>query len=459
MNANSPPTSLLHHRSFNHRYRASTQIKIFQICVFCAICGFSGQSLSPLAPAVRADDWPQWRGPARDGAWRESGIMESFPAEGLKIAWRAEAGGGWSSPVIAEGRVFLADSELKQPKARERVRGFEAANGKLLWTYSYEVDYPDWAFGAEQNVGPTSTPAFAGGKIYTLGANAEVTCLAAATGELLWRKDLAKEYAIESFQSGRASPLIDGDLLILHVGGIPGACVLALDRNTGREVWTALDEAVSNSSPVIVTAGGQRQLIVWTDDSVSSLDPATGALFWREPMKTSNNDAIPTPVCTGDLLLVSGLMFKLDAEKPTATILWPDNLALLKRTLSNTSTPLLAGEFVYSATRTGELVCLEARTGKELWRTNKVTAKKSGPSIHITPQGDAAFLYTDEGMLIRARLTPAGYEELSRTKLIDPVYPFGGHKLAWAPPAYANRHVVVRNERELICASLAADGR
>jgi hypothetical protein len=226
--------------------------------------------------------------------------------------------------------------------------------------------------------------------------------------------------------------------------------VLALDRNTGREVWKALGDAVSNSSPIIVNAGGRRQLIVWTDASVSSLDPATGTLYWREPMKTSNNDAVPTPVCVGDLLLVSGLMFKLNAEKPAATILWPDNLAPLKRTLSPTSTPLLAGEFVYSATRTGELVCLEAHAGKELWRTSQVTAKKTGASIHITPQDAAAFLYTDEGMLIRARLAPAGYEELSRSKLIEPVYPFGGHKLAWAPPAYANRHVFVRNERELI---------
>jgi len=232
--------------------------------------------------------------------------------------------------------------------------------------------------------------------------------------------------------------------------------VVALDWNTGREVWKALVEGVSNSSPVIVTAGGRRQLIVWTNDSVSALEPATGALLWREPMKTSNNDSIATPVCAGDLLLVSGLMFQLAAEKPAASILWPENRGPAKRVLSATSTPLLAGDFVYSATRTGELVCLEARTGKERWRTDKVTARKSGPSIQITPNGDAVFLYTDEGMLIRARLTPARYEELSRTRLIEPVYPFDGHKLAWAPPTYARRCVFVRNEREILCASLAA---
>jgi outer membrane protein assembly factor BamB len=347
------------------------------------------------------------------------------------------------------------DSELVKPMAKERVRCLDAKSGQVLWTYAYEVDYPDWAFAADQNGGPTSTPVVTDGKVYTQGAGGDVICFAAATGELLWRQ----KYPVVLFQGGRGSPLVDGDLLVLHIGGKPGASLVALDRNTGREAWKAVTEEVSNSSPLIVTAAGRRQLIVWTVESVSALDPATGALLWRVPVKTSNNDANPTPVCSGDLLLVSGLMLKLDAAKPAASILWPNSLALMKRVLSATSTPMLTGGFAYSATRTGELACLDAGTGQEVWRTPKVTAKKSGPSIHITPQGDAAFLFTDEGMLIRARLTPAGYEELGRVKLIEPMYPFGGHKLAWAPPAYANRHVFVRNEQELVCASLAADGR
>jgi outer membrane protein assembly factor BamB len=411
-----------------------------------------------LASIALADDWPQWRGPQRDGVWREQGIVEAFPADGLKIAWRAQAGGGWSSPVVAEGRVFVADSELVQPKARERVRCFDAATGKVLWTYAYDVKYPDWAFTEDQNGGPTSTPAVADEKVYALGANGEVMCLAAATGELLWRKDLGTDYEVESF-SCRASPLIDGDLVILFTGGKPDACVLALDRHTGREVWKALNESVANSSPIIITAGGKRQLIVWTGDSVTSLDPASGATYWREPLTTSSSDDNATPVCDGGRLLISGLMFKLDADKPAASVVWPENRGVTKRVLSNTSTPLLAGDAIFSATNRGDLVCLDARTGRELWKTDKVTDHKSGPSIHLTPNGDAAFLYTNRGELIRARLTPAGYEELSRSRLIEPVYSFGGRKVTWSPPAYANRRVFVRNEREIVCASLAADGR
>lgn len=394
----------------------------------------------------------------RDGAWREKGILEKFPADGLKTVWRVEAGGGWSSPVVADGRVFFADSELKKPKARERVRCMDAASGHVRWTYAYDVEYPDWAFHAEQNGGPTSTPAVADGKVYALGSGGEVMCLAAATGELLWHKELAKEYGVEQFRV-RGSPLLDGENLILFTGGKPDACVLALDRHTGREVWKALNEEVSNSTPILLSAGSKRQLIVWTDDSVVSLDPASGTIFWREAMKTSNNDCNATPVGAGDRLLVSGLMFRLDPGKPAASIIWPESRAVPKRVLSNTSTPLLTADAIYSVTSRGDFVCLDAESGRELWRTDKVTAHKTGPSVHITPNGDSALLFTDEGNLIRARLTRASYEEISHTRLIEPTYLFGGHKLAWAPPAYANGHVFVSNMRELICVSLAAGRR
>lgn len=409
--------------------------------------------LSLLALAAHADDWPQWRGPQRDGVWREQGIVESFPVNGLKILWRAEAGGGWSSPTIVDGRVFLIDSELKKPKARERVRCFDAASGKVLWTHAYDVDYPDWAFGADQMGGPTATSAVVDGRIYSVGSNGEVTCLATADGKLIWNKDIMKEYGAASF-SLRASPLIDGDRLILVVGGKPGAYLVALDRSTGREVWRAMEETVTNSTPVIVEAGGQRQLIVWTAESISSLNPVTGAVLWRQAMTTTSYDANATPVFVGDRLLLSGLMLQLAADKPGAKVLWPESGGALKRVLSNTSTPWLTSDAVYSATNRGDLVCLDARTGQELWKTDKVTDRKSGPSIHITPHGDTAFLYTNLGELIHARLTPAGYEEISRAKLIEPDYPFSGRKITWSPPSYANRCVFVRNEHEIVCASL-----
>lgn len=408
------------------------------------------------AASASAEDWPQWRGGLRDGVWRETGVMQSFSADGLKIAWRVPVGPGWSSPTIAGGKVFLADSELNQPNARERVHCFDVASGKELWTYVYAVSYPEWAFAPDQNAGPTATPAVVDGQVYALGASGEIVCLAAASGAVVWRKDLGKEYEVPPMQT-RASPLLDGNLIILHVGAKPAACVMALDRHTGREVWKALSEPVANSSPILIEAGGQRQLIVWTGDSVTSLNPATGSVWWREAMSTSNNDDNATPVWDGERLLISGLMFKLAADQPAATIVWPENRGVSKRILSNTSSPVLLGDTIYSANNRGDLVCLDAATGRELWKTDKITDHRTGPSIHLTPNGPIFFLFTNLGDLLTAHLARAGYEELARAHLIDPVMPFGGRKVTWSPPAYANRHIFVRNEKELVCASLAAE--
>jgi len=408
-----------------------------------------------LGTSGRAEDWPQWRGPNRDGVWHETGILEAFPRGGLKVRWRVPVGPGWSSPVIAAERVYLTDSQLMRPKAKERVLCFAEATGKPLWTYAYEVHYPEWAFTPGQETGPSATPLVEAGKVYALGPNGHLHCLDARTGGLLWQKRLDQEYQLQEGWC-RPSPLIEGNLLVLFIGGKPGACVLALDKNSGKEVWKALNESVTNSSPLVITAGGKRQLIVWTQESVTALDPATGKVYWRERMVTSNNDAIASPVFHKDLLLISGLMLKLDAAKPAASVLWPGTKPVARRILSNTSTPLLRGNYVFSARSSGELVCLEAGTGKEVWKTDKVTDLKGGASIHLTPQGDAVFLYTNKGELIRAKLTPQGYQEISRVALLEPVYPFAGRKVNWSPPAYANRHVFARNEKELISASLSA---
>lgn len=197
-------------------------------------------------------------------------------------------------------------------------------------------------------------------------------------------------------------------------------------------------------------------MIVWTGDSVASLNPATGIAYWRLPMTTSNNDAIPTPVFEGNRLLVGGLMLELAADHPDAAILWPITNSAGRRILSNTSTAFMRGDYVYSARSKGELVCLAAATGEERWSVDTVTGRKGGASIQITPAGDEFFLFTDEGNLILARLTPQGYTEISRVHVLEPTTPLFENKCVWPPPAYANRRAFFRNDEELICASLAA---
>jgi len=403
---------------------------------------------------VQAGDWPQWRGPERNGVWNEAGTVESFPSDGLKLSWRVPVGRGWSCPVVSQRRVYVTDAVVAHPAAHERVLCFDEATGKLRWMRQYSVDYPDWAF-APSTGGPRATPIVRDGRLFTLGALGHLFCLDAAKGDVVWEKSLAKDYGVKEFTGITASPLLEDDLLILYICGKPAACVVAFNKNSGREVWRALDDSFTYSSPIVVTAGGKRQLIVWTQEAVTSLEPTTGRTWWRESLRTPGDMAVATPVFARQRLFVAGLMFQFDTGKPAPSVLWPEARAPTERILSNTSTAVLQGNYLFSARTSGELICLEAGTGRLVWQTNTVTQLGNGASIHLTPCGDAVFLFTDRGDLIRAQLTPQGYRERSRAHLLDPTSPFGDRKCAWTPPAYANRHVFARSDTELICASLA----
>jgi outer membrane protein assembly factor BamB len=413
-----------------------------------------------LSFTLRSADWPQFRGPNRDSVWSEAGILQTFPAEGLKVRWRVQAGAGFSSPVVAGGRVYLTDSELVKSKAWERVHCFDEKTGKRLWTFRDEVDYGKEAFDQARHdspPGPCATPIADGRRVFALGVTGDLVCLDARKGTLVWKKILSKDYDLIEQPNLTACPLIEGSLLIVVIGGKPGACVVAFDKRTGKEIWRALDDPPrAFSSPIIISAGGQRQLIVWTPKAVTSLSPATGRVWWREELVTREDYAVATPVHRGNQLLVSGLMFQLDRNRPTASVLWPETKALSLRVLSHTCMPLILGEHVFAGKMGGRLVCLEARTGKQVWETDKVTSLANAATIHLTLNGDSVLIFTDQGNLIRARLDGEGYRELSRVRLIEPDYQFGDRKVVFAPLAFANRHVFARNDGELICASLAA---
>ena len=228
------------------------------------------------SPTARAEDWPQFRGPNRDSIWHERGIMQIFPAGGLKIRWRAAIGAGHSSPVVAHGRVYVTDAEVEKPKAWERVHCFDEKTGKLRWMYRDPADNAD-AFDPKSPSGPCPTPAVESSRVFTLGATGHLLCLDARKGNVLWERILAQDYNLIESPNFTPCPLVEGGLLLIVVGGKPGACVVAFDKRSGREVWRALDDPPrAFSSPIVISAGGKRQLIVWTPKAVSSLNPATG---------------------------------------------------------------------------------------------------------------------------------------------------------------------------------------
>ena len=424
-----------------------------RFCRTTWLCGWLASLCGSMV--VVADDWPQWRGPQRDGVWRETGIVESIPDSGLKIRWRARVGNGYSGPAVANGRVFVTDHQF-QPEV-ERVLCFDEATGQRLWEHSYATDYANMEYGN----GPRATPTVHDGRVYTLGTQGHLTCLDAVAGHVVWKKELVKDFNAKRLTYGFSSaPLVVGELLIVMAGGRPDACVVALDRLTGAERWRALADRSSYSAPLVIHASGREQLIVWTGDSIASLEPATGKPFWQVPRRASFDEAeiVASPVLFKDRLLCMGawnrasLMLQLDAEKPAAAVQWKTR----SKPTTFIATPLFQDDrHFYGSLGDGNLACLDAATGDEVWITQEPTGKRLG-TVHLTPNADRVFLFNQVGNLILARLTPEGYQELGRCLLIEPTAGYRAQGVVtWAHPAYANKHVFARSDRELICASLA----
>ena len=428
--------------------------------------------------AGRALDWPQWLGPERDGVWRETSLVTKFPTGGPKVLWRRPIGTGYSGPAVAGGRVYVMDREQAKDArgkpgrsipGKERVLCLRAGDGKLIWKDEYDcpytISYPS---------GPRTTPLVHGGRVYTLGAMGDLRCRNAVTGTPRWSRRLMKDYRLDSppVWGYAGHPLLDGDLLYCLVGG-KGSAVVAFDKDNGKEVWKALTtEEIGYSPPMIYEIGGKRQLIIWLSESVNGLDPATGRVYWTVPYPASGEPRRPavniaTVKRMGDLLFLSTyyhgpMMLKLAADKPAATVLWrgksnnaekPDRLHTLM------APPVLKDGYVYGVGATGDLRCLRAETGRQMWQTYAATCGKKTDcaSAFLVPQGERFVIFNDRGDLILAELTPKGYHEIDRAHVLDPVNRAYGRIVVWCHPAFAGRCVFVRNDKEMVCLSLAAE--
>jgi outer membrane protein assembly factor BamB len=421
---------------------------------------FVGCSCSSLAAA---DDWPQWRGAARDGVWKEDGIVERFADKRTKPAWTVEIGAGYSGPTVADGRVYVTDRQT-EPKQIERVLCFDAKSGQQIWKHEYDCPY-----SISYQAGPRASVTIDDGRAYALGAMGHLHVFDAGTGALLWKKDLNEEYNIEMPIWGiAAAPLIYEDLVILHIGGKDGACIVALDKKDGDEKWKALRDRAQYSAPIVVEQGKTDVVVCWTGDSVAGLNPRTGKVFWRVPMTPRNMPiGISTPVVEGNRLFVTSfydgsLMLELSDEEPTVKELWRrcgtserDTDALQ----SIIATPLFRGDYVYGVDSYGELRCLRADNGDRVWEDLTATPKARWSNIHMVTRGDDVWMFNERGELLIGRVSPKGFTEIDRTKLIDPTEEQlrmrGG--VCWSHPAFANRHIFVRNDQELAAFDLSAE--
>jgi len=424
---------------------------------------------------VHADDWPQWLGPRRDGVWRETGIVEKLPTNGFTYRWRTPLGGGYSGPAVANQRVYVMDRQIapgaKMPgnafsrseiPGTERIVCLNESNGRILWKHEYDCPYT-----VSYASGPRVTPLAADGRVYTLGAEGDLNCLSSADGTVVWTRNFRKDFEIKTPMWGfSAHPLLDGRKLICLAGG-DGSVAVAFDKDSGKEIWRALTaKEPGYAPPMIFEFAGRRQLIIWHPESVNSLDPETGKVLWshRHSPSIRSGMTIPTPRQVGDLLFLTcfydgSFLFRVGANE--ATPIWQSKKVSEMDTdglHTVMATPLIENGYIYGPCSYGQFRCLKLETGERLWETFAPTSGKSARWGHafVVQQGKRAFLFSERGDLIIARLQPEKYEEISRARLLDPDNRDPGRPVVWSHPAFANRCIYARNDKEIICVSLAA---
>ncbi|WP_417395417.1 PQQ-binding-like beta-propeller repeat protein [Gimesia chilikensis] len=415
-----------------------------------------------------AEDWSQWLGSGRSSIWEAEDIVDSFPQSGLKVEWRVPVGLGYSGPAVVDDKVYVLDyvkdsgEVVNNPGGTSKIEGQErvlcvsAENGKTIWEYAYSCPY-DISYAA----GPRCTPTVADGKVYALGAEGNFTCLDAATGKVVWSKDFKKEYQSKTpFWGHAASPLVDGDVVYCLVGG-PGSVAVAFDKNTGKELWRALDnDDIGYCPPTMITHEGVKQLLIWHPKSLNSLNPETGQVYWSLPLKPQYNMSVTVPRKQEDFLYVSGIgdeaaWIELKG-KAKPEIAWKGKTR--EALFCCNSTPFIVGDTIYgSDIQSGDFVAVSLKDGKRLWASKEVTQagrRDRHATAFIVKHDDHFFLFTEKGDLVLADLSPSGYKEISRFHVLEPTNEAFGRPVVWSHPAFANQSLFARNDKELVRVSL-----
>jgi len=453
---------------------------VFRHVVRGAVLGAVLGAVTGVLPGVavsRADDWPQWMGPRRDNVWREKGILRRFPKGGPRVLWRTPIAGSYAGPAVAAGRVFVTDYvtaadapqanfERKTSTGTERILCLDEATGRVLWTHEYPVTYT-----ISYPAGPRCTPTVDGDRVYTLGAEGDLRCLAVADGAVLWSRDLKKDYATKAALWGYAShPLVDGDRLVC-VAGTTVAHAVAFDKRSGAEIWragTAPEQGYS--PPALMEHGGVRQLVFMKPDGIYAVEPETGTPIWEAAYGADNGSIIMTPVKVGEHLYVGGfqeknLLLRFAPDGRSVETVWRNKA---KHGISAVNVqPFVAAGLLWGYHEKGELRAVAIPSGEVVWRGTGPLAERpvgSGTAFIVRQAADGAaaesdgvrvWMFAETGDLVIARLSAAGYEEIDRVHLLEPTNRAFGREVVWCPPAFANRAVVVRNDREIIRVSLA----
>lgn len=393
-------------------------------------------SLAFALPALSAD-WPQWRGPKRDGISTEGGWGVSWPTNGLARVWKAEVGTGYGTVSVSQGRVYV----MGNTSDKDTVYCLDAATGKEVWKFSYDCQAKD------QNGyhGPRSTPTVDGGLVFTTSRHGHVFCFSATDGKVKWSKEFGKDFAGKTPTWGFSiSPLVEGAFLILEPGG-PGASVVALQKETGEEVWRSGNSPASYSSPVAYTVKGERGVAVFGAHGGTGYRVSDGKELWRFPWKTSYDVNAATPIIDGSKVFISSgygtgcAVYDISSNPPREV--WKN-----KNMRNHVNSCVLWKGYLYGFDE-GTLKCLDFNSGEVKW-----AEPKYGKGSLMVVDGKL-LLYSERGQLGLAEATSEGYRELAFIQALEvrPSYPGGAAKQTWAAPVLANGKIYCRSHDDLVC--------
>jgi outer membrane protein assembly factor BamB len=394
-------------------------------------------ALASVVVTTSAGDWPQFRGPQRDGISTETGLLKKWPESGPPVVWRTKLGQGFSTLSVVGKRIYTLYGRGKD----EVAVALDTTTGAEVWNVRIDDKWID-----QYGDGPRATPTVDGDVVYVLSARGRLYALATVDGKKIWKRDLQADYSAAPPRWGVSTqPLVEGDLLLVDVGGKGGSSIVAFDKKTGKEVWKSQNGKAGYSTPIAIEVGGLRQVVFFTGSTLLALAPEDGALLWKVPWKTSYDVNAATPIFIApDRLFVSSgydvgaAVYRIEVTESSATVheIWKN------REMKNKfSSSVLHDGYLYGFDETN-LKCIDAADGKVRWRSRGL-----GFGSLIFADGRLIVL-GDAGTLVLVEAIPDEYREKGRVELFE--------GKSWSMPVLSRGKLYVRNEKELVSLDLSA---
>jgi outer membrane protein assembly factor BamB len=390
---------------------------------------------------LHADDWPQWRGPARTGHVQPGvRVPTDLPPE-PKIIWRIPVGDGFASPVVAAGKLFYFDNQ----SGKETLHALKVEDAKELWRTDVDDTFQD-----EQGPpGPRCTPVVDGDRIYVQSGKGELACLSIANGRKIWHVNFTNDFGAaflgeDSKVPGAAehgytaAPLVAGENLIACVGGTNGAGIVCFAKHTGKIAWKSQDDFAAYAAPMLATLGGINQAVCFTVEGLLGLNLKTGELLWRVPLRTNYGRNCTTPVIGADWVVAGSYRAGLIGVKVTAANgLKAEQRWVNQKAAMNFSSPVAIGKHIYGLGPAKNLICVELETGKILWsKEGYFTSSADVAYASLIVFENSILVSTDDGKLLLMAADPAGFKELGQAQVCGK---------NWCSPAYANGRLYIRD--------------